>query len=81
MSTTLADPSDATGRPSSNSPGEPGMPGEPRLLALMLRPFAKVEPGEAVSALVLMLTVFLLLMAYYFLKIAREPLILLYGGA
>ena len=56
-------------------------PGEPRLLALALRPFAKVEPGEAVSALVLMLTVFLLLMAYYFLKTAREPLILLSGGA
>jgi ATP:ADP antiporter, AAA family len=56
-------------------------PGEPRGLALALRPFAKVEPGEAISALVLMLTVFLLLMAYYFLKTAREPLILLSGGA
>jgi AAA family ATP:ADP antiporter len=56
-------------------------PPEPSLLAFLLRPFAKVEPGEAVSALVLMVTVFLLLMAYYFLKTAREPLILLHGGA
>ncbi|MGH7285517.1 MAG: NTP/NDP exchange transporter, partial [Polyangiaceae bacterium] len=47
----------------------------------MLRPFAKVEPGEALSALVLTLTVFSLLTAYYLLKTAREPLILLEGGA
>jgi ATP:ADP antiporter, AAA family len=87
MTTTTADPSDAGGRPFSSSPGglgspgSPGARGEPRVLALLLRPFAKVEPDEAVSALVLMLTVFLLLMAYYLLKIAREPLILLSGGA
>jgi AAA family ATP:ADP antiporter len=75
MSTTShADPSHATAA-ASETPPEPG------LLALLLRPFAKVEPGEAVSALVLMVTVFLLLMAYYFLKTAREPLILLHGGA
>jgi ATP:ADP antiporter, AAA family len=74
MSTTVAEPGHSTGRP-------PDAPDEPRLLAVMLRPFAKVEPGEAISALVLMSTVFLLLMAYYFLKTAREPLILLYGGA
>src|SRR5687768_18001740 len=52
-----------------------------RLLARALRPFAKVEPSEAVTAALLTLTVFLLLMAYYFLKTAREPLILLQGGA
>jgi AAA family ATP:ADP antiporter len=52
-----------------------------RLFARALRPFAKVEPGEAVTAALLTLTVFLLLMAYYFLKTAREPLILLQGGA
>ncbi|HMI90860.1 MAG TPA: hypothetical protein VK509_05825, partial [Polyangiales bacterium] len=75
MSTTTADP------PHPGGPLSNREPREPRVLALLLRPFAKVEPGEAVSALVLMLTVFLLLMAYYFLKIAREPLILLYGGA
>jgi AAA family ATP:ADP antiporter len=52
-----------------------------RALAHVLRPFAKVEPAEAVTAAVLMLTVFLLLTAYYLLKTAREPLILLHGGA
>jgi AAA family ATP:ADP antiporter len=52
-----------------------------RALAYLLRPFAKVEPAEAVTATVLTLTVFLLLAAYYLLKTAREPLILLHGGA
>jgi AAA family ATP:ADP antiporter len=52
-----------------------------RWLARALRPFAKVEPGEALIAVVLTLSVFLLLTAYYLLKTAREPLILLHGGA
>jgi AAA family ATP:ADP antiporter len=52
-----------------------------RLVARLLRPFAEVEPDEAIAALLLMLCVFLLLTAYYFLKTAREPLILLHGGA
>jgi AAA family ATP:ADP antiporter len=50
-------------------------------LELGLRLFADVRPGEAVSALVLTLDVFLLLTAYYLLKVAREPLILTGGGA
>jgi AAA family ATP:ADP antiporter len=52
-----------------------------RALSLVLRPFAKVEPSEAITVSVLTLTVFLLLSAYYLLKTAREPLILLHGGA
>jgi len=52
-----------------------------RALSFLLRPFAKVEPAEALNALVMTLTVFLLLTAYYLLKTAREPLILLHGGA
>jgi len=52
-----------------------------RWLARALRPFAKVEPEETVGAVVLTLGVFLLLTAYYLLKTAREPLILLHGGA
>jgi ATP:ADP antiporter, AAA family len=52
-----------------------------RIFGRVLRPFAKIEPGEAVVAVVLTFTVFLLLTAYYFLKTAREPLILLHGGA
>ena len=52
-----------------------------RWSARLLRPFARVEAGEALTALALTATVFLLLTAYYFLKVAREPLILLHGGA
>jgi ATP:ADP antiporter, AAA family len=50
-------------------------------LAWALRPFVKVAPSEAITALAMTLTVFLLLTAYYLLKTAREPLILLHGGA
>src|SRR6201994_1200880 len=42
---------------------------------------ADVRPGEAATAVLLTANVFLLLTAYYFLKVAREPLILLGGGA
>src|SRR6187401_1213012 len=52
-----------------------------RALSVLLRPFARVEPEEALNALVMTLTIFLLLTAYYLLKTAREPLILLHGGA
>ncbi|HET6981794.1 MAG TPA: hypothetical protein VFI53_06615, partial [Myxococcaceae bacterium] len=38
-------------------------------------------PGEGASALLLAGTLFLLLTAYYLLKVVREPLILLSGGA
>jgi ATP:ADP antiporter, AAA family len=48
-----------------------------RLLSL----FAPVKAGEAVSALLLALNVFLLLASYYVLKTVREPLILTQGGA
>jgi AAA family ATP:ADP antiporter len=61
------------------SPSAPS--GLERALAYVLRPFAKVQPGEAITAALLTLTVFLLLTAYYLLKTAREPLILLHGGA
>jgi AAA family ATP:ADP antiporter len=42
---------------------------------------ADVRPGEAPTALLLTLNIFLLLTAYYLLKVAREPLILVEGGA
>lgn len=51
------------------------------LLGRALAPFARVERHEAVGVLLMAATVFLLLTAYYLLKIAREPLILLGGGA
>jgi AAA family ATP:ADP antiporter len=47
----------------------------------VLKLFGDVQPGEAVTALLLTANVFLLLTAYYLLKVAREPLILLGGGA
>ena len=43
--------------------------------------FAEVRAGEAPTALLLMLNVFLLLAAYYLLKVIREPLVLSEGGA
>ncbi len=62
------------------------MPG-PRLrfrehpVEFLLGAFGEVHPGEAPTALLLALNVFLLLTAYYLLKVAREPLILLGSGA
>jgi ATP:ADP antiporter, AAA family len=53
----------------------------PRPAPRWLRAVAEVRPGETGMALTLALTVFLLLTAYYLLKVAREPLILLGGGA
>ena len=51
------------------------------VLERLLRPFTEVRAGEALNALLLMLSVFLLLMAYYIIKVVREPLILAGGGA
>lgn len=50
-------------------------------LAKLLRPVARVEPGEGGTVVLLMVTLFLLLTSYYLLKTAREPLILVGGGA
>jgi ATP:ADP antiporter, AAA family len=49
---------------------------EPAWLTRILRPFYDVRPGEAVTALLMTLNVFLLLTAYYVLKPLREDLIL-----
>jgi AAA family ATP:ADP antiporter len=46
-----------------------------------LRVFGDVRAGEGATVLLMCLNVFLLLTAYYVLKTAREPLILLAGGA
>jgi AAA family ATP:ADP antiporter len=51
------------------------------LIDKALRIFADVRGGESPTALLLTLNVFLLLTAYYILKVAREPLILSEGGA
>jgi AAA family ATP:ADP antiporter len=52
-----------------------------RLLARVLRPFSKVRPDEAATVVLMTLTAFVLLSAYYLLKTVREPLVLLHGGA
>ncbi len=49
-------------------------------LELVLSLFADVKAGEGLTALVLTVDVFLLLVAYYLLKTVREPLILASGG-
>jgi ATP:ADP antiporter, AAA family len=53
----------------------------PSPLDRFLRIFADVRPGEAVTALLLALNVFLILMAYYVLKPVREALVLGEGTA
>src|SRR3954463_10126254 len=52
-----------------------------RMLARVFRLFGHVEPHESATAALMSCNVFLLLSAYYLLKTAREPLILLQGGA
>jgi AAA family ATP:ADP antiporter len=52
----------------------------PGPLDRLLRLFTDTRPGESRTALLLALNVFLLFVAYYFLRVAREPLILTTGG-
>jgi AAA family ATP:ADP antiporter len=60
-------------------PAEP--PPDKGPIERLLSPIADVHRGEAVSALLLTLTMFLLLGGYYLLKTAREGFILSEGGA
>ena len=55
------------------------MPATP--LDRLLRLFADVRDGEGLSAVLLMVNIFLILTAYLILKVLREPLILAGGGA
>ncbi|MBA3396535.1 MAG: translocase [Deltaproteobacteria bacterium] len=43
--------------------------------------FSKVQPGEGLPVVILLVDLFLILTAYYLLKVVREPLILAGGGA
>jgi ATP:ADP antiporter, AAA family len=54
---------------------------KPQGLERFLNLFTEVRPGEATTALLLALNVFLILMAYYVLKPVREALILGEGSA
>jgi AAA family ATP:ADP antiporter len=49
------------------------------ILDRLLRPFAKVRPGEGALALLMLACVFLILTSYYVMKTAREGLILAGG--
>jgi AAA family ATP:ADP antiporter len=46
-----------------------------------LRPFGEVRAGEGITALLMLVNIFLILVCYSVIKIVREPLILLGGGA
>lgn len=50
-------------------------------IGALLRVFGEVRPGEAVTVLLFAANCCLALIAYYVLKVAREPLILNTGGA
>ncbi len=60
---------------------DPTSDDRPTLRARLLRVFADVRPGEAAVTLLLALDIFLTITAYYVLKVVREPLILVQGGA
>ncbi len=68
----------------TSTEGEQGRgttPGAERsLLDRILNVFTDVRPGEGVTAVLLMLNIFLLLAGYYLLKTIREPLILAAPG-
>src|SRR3954465_767262 len=69
-------------RATQSSPSFDAVTKEPRSrLEKVLSYFADVRSGEGLSALLLLLNVFLLLFAYYLLKTVREALILTEGGA
>lgn len=56
-------------------------PAQDKLLSRILGVFSKVRPGEGLAVAILLLDLFLILTSYYLLKVVREPLILLGGGA
>jgi AAA family ATP:ADP antiporter len=70
--------STAAGAAAGAAPDTPAAKGP---IETLLTPFADVHQGEAASALMLSLLMFLLLGSYYMLKTAREVFILSEGGA
>ena len=60
---------------------ETDQPTDKGTLERLLSPIADVRRGEAPSVLLMALTMFLILAAYYMLKTAREVFILSEGGA
>src|SRR5262245_62475490 len=60
---------------------ETDQPSDKGTLERLLSPIADVHRGEVSSVLLMTLTMFLILAAYYMLKTAREVFILTEGGA
>jgi AAA family ATP:ADP antiporter len=65
----------------SNTPREAIEMEAPTGLRRLLSVFAPVKRSEVVTVVILTVNVFVLLTCYYVLKVVREPLILLGGGA
>ena len=70
-----------TAMPALAPPEAPEPRSDKRLVERILSPIADVRRGEAASALLMTLTMFLILAGYYLLKTAREQFILSEGGA
>lgn len=56
-------------------------PGASGVFERVLRPFSDLREGEGLTALLMLVNLFLLMTGYYILKTVREPLILTAGGA
>jgi AAA family ATP:ADP antiporter len=67
-------------QPRDGSPEGREAEAKPGMLDRLLRPFTEVEPGEAGTALLMFVNLFLLLLGYYVLRTVREPLILASGA-
>jgi AAA family ATP:ADP antiporter len=59
----------------------PGATRQKSWIDRVLRPFGEVRPGEGITTLLMLVNIFLILVCYSVIKIVREPLILLGGGA
>src|SRR5438128_11103745 len=59
----------------------PELAPRPSALERMLSAFTDIRPGEGLTAVLMLVNIFLLLVCYSVIKTVREPLILLGGGA
>jgi ATP:ADP antiporter, AAA family len=64
---------------SSSAPDRPAGPASP--IDRLLRLFGDVQTGEGVTVLLMLSNIFLTLLCYSIIKVVREPLIILGGGA
>ena len=62
-------------------PAQPAPDREKTPLDRLLSMFSEVRPGEGATAVLMLINIFVLLVCYSIIKVVREPLILLGGGA